>query len=100
MLGYSYIVYPNPINSSSFLTVEKINTNTESNLGETTFKTNAITETEIFEVEIKDLTGNTRIPKKTIKNKSQLDISTLQKGAYLLLINYKGEISEQKIIIN
>lgn len=99
-IGYSYIVYPNPINSSSSLTVEKINTNTESNLGETTFKTNAITETEIFEVEIKDLIGNTRIPKKTIKNKSQLDISTLQKGVYLLLINYKGEISEQKIIIN
>nr|WP_315200722.1 M4 family metallopeptidase [uncultured Flavobacterium sp.] len=99
-IGYSYIIYPNPINSSNSLTVEKINTNTESDLGETSFKTNAITETEIFEVEIKDLTGNTRIPKKIIKNKSQLDISTLQKGVYLLLINNKGEVSQQKIIIN
>ncbi|MBF4470634.1 M4 family metallopeptidase [Flavobacterium sp. HJJ] len=99
-IGYSYIIYPNPINSSNSLTVEKINTNAESNLSENTFKTNAITETEIFEVEIKDLTGNTRIPKKTIKNKSQLDISALQKGVYLLLINNKGEVSQQKIIIN
>lgn len=98
--GYSYIVYPNPINSSNSLTVEKINTNAESNLEETSFKTNAITEIEIFEVEIKDLTGNTQIPKKTITNKSQIDISSLQKGVYLLLINNKGDVSQQKIIIN
>jgi subtilisin family serine protease len=99
-IGYSYIIYPNPNDNSNSLTVEKINTNTETNPVETNFKTNTITETEIFEVEIKDLTGNTRIPKKTIKNKSQLDISTLQKGVYLLLINNKGEVSQQKIIIN
>ena len=97
--GYTYRVSPNPVNSTKSLTVEKISSDAIKSV-EQTSKITATTDKNDFEIEIKDLSGKTKINRKLINDKSQVDVSSLQKGVYILLIYDQGETSQQKIIIN
>lgn len=73
------LVYPNP-------TVSEINIE---------FKTNS---TEIYTIDIYSVFGQKIKTIKTNKNKTNIDISELDKGIYFIVIELQGKILRQKII--
>jgi hypothetical protein len=58
------------------------------------------TETELYQITLVDDTGTEILKTSSNKKKQRVDTSPLKKGEYILRIQYKGEVTSRRIIID
>ena len=82
--GHDFSVYPNPANNYIFVAISNV-------------------KNEIVKVELNDILGNnvySNIEKSTIGYKSNINISSLPSGIYLLKVQYLDVVKTVKVVKN
>jgi hypothetical protein len=82
--NWLFTVYPNP--TDNYLDIE--------------LSDDIITETESYQITLVNYTGTEVLKTSSKKKKQRVDTSHLKKGEYILRIQYKGEVTVRRIVID